>query len=160
MSLEQPQADIVLPIDLQNAINNARNIVTINQAESERLKGLIQSQEYSIMQLHNQMTESQTKLDAILTDVEAKTNILADLTAKCEAANTELVNTQNETDILKADLAVELAAHDERLKAIGEQVSQIEAQGFIINTREAELAQKEMMLNATLNRIADFKASM
>lgn len=63
--LIQPSPDVALPVELQAAIEQSRNLVTVNEAEAIRLRELAISSQYTVNELHKQKVELEAQVDEL-----------------------------------------------------------------------------------------------
>src|SRR3990167_6843209 len=63
----QPSENVALPENVQRAVEQSRNLVTINEAEAKRLKELALSSQYTVDELHKQKVELEAQIESILT---------------------------------------------------------------------------------------------
>lgn len=160
MNLTAPAPDLSIPATLQAEVEKIKNQLTLDEAESIRLRRLIISEEYTITQISNQKQELTTQVTTLkqefTTALEAKEKItkeVAEAQATLEQLNAQIVERKNELQGLGEDQAqkeTELLALQEKLSAREKEQADRET---IHAQSVADHQAKKQILAETLNKI-------
>lgn len=156
-TLNQSTPQTPLPDDLQSRIENARNNITIMEAEYARLLKLssdldakIKIQHAESKELEAQAEALTAKKEALVTDVtnlEVRASLVND---QVKIANVELLGVKSETEQLKL-------TNNASLTALNEREAEVKKHEEDINRREIELIAKE---NAHLQKVEKLKQAL
>lgn len=124
--LTSPTNEIPLPADIKKSYDNAKNAVTLAEAEVIRLRDLRISEEVTIVELNKQIVfanEQITKINAKLTFSEV-----------------ELVTLTNQNASIAAEISLQRAQKEELANSLTERESACVAQESHLADRELALA--------------------
>lgn len=130
--IEQPQANIELPAELARAIEQSRNIVTVNEAEALRLQELANSMKYTVNELHKEEVE----LEGNVLNLRASIGLLA-----AQEETLRFIVDEEEEALRKAkEDSAKISAEISDAHAI------LSKSAEVIRNREAEVLKKENAL--------------
>ncbi len=142
-TLGQSGKNIPLPEDIKAHLENAKNNVTLMQAEAERLQKLAAQATDVVNQKHIEKNTLETKIDKLTEDAETLIKSVADrkvdltmLEQKAFSAQKVLEDTRNES------LAI-IAAHTGRSAELDKREEEVKAYEENINQRSQALLKKE-----------------
>lgn len=160
MTLNVPQSDVVLPEDIKRAVENARNNVTVAEAEVNRLRGLVVSMEYTIGENNKTIKDLEDKI-ATLKEQENELTLNADILAS------KAVKAQGDLDVVTEQLDAvnaQIKAIEDSIKVKTDQLNEKEAYlnetGDSLLKRADELKNREDAVLVKEKAIEDFKSKL
>lgn len=139
--INQPSPDVTLPEDLKRAIEDSRNIVSVNEAEALRLRELALSSQYSV----NELQKTKKDLDdAVLILTESKETLKNDVVA----LQNEIKELQDEKSAVSKSLQDEKQAKDDFLNGLSAKEAEITSKEAEITAKTEELSKKATELEA------------
>lgn len=158
--LTTPTNDIPMPEDIKRQYDNAKNAVTLAEAEVIRLRDLRISEEVTIVELGKQKKYAEEQLNAVLANLafnEAEVarleHRIASLTSEIElgqAQKEELANSLIERENACKSQESHLA---DRELALALRIATLEERIVLVENREVEVKEKE-------NNIKNFVATL
>lgn len=133
MTLIQPESGIVLPEDVKQAVENARNNVTFLDAEAARLQKVAVLTKAEVNKGYEEKTNLEKKigvLETTYTDIATKVS-----------------DKETEYDVLVKNLKMIKGEIETMSTMLGDVTRSIDAQKVEIKTKEADLQNQEDLLN-------------
>jgi len=141
--LDNSQTTPPLPDEIAQAVTNARNNVSLLEAESQRLIKLTEGEKANLVKITEEKVSHETAIISLKKDVEAGVNALATVRSQIVIAEGDLLNAktslQNTNDEIEAKRASTVLKQQELDKREAS-VASLEA---ILNERQVELLKKE-----------------
>lgn len=158
--ISTPQENLKISDELLKGIEASRNIISVNEAESIRLKQLVNSMEYTIVEKNKELVEISEKIEQL-------NAILVSVTANYDRINGEIVLSSNVLDNLIKDINVHKLAISESNLALSEREKEVTNKENIyikknedltlkvkdISDRETKILNKESKINELINQL-------
>lgn len=154
--INQPQEDIKIPENLKKAIENSRNIVTINEAESARLRSLIISSEYTIRQLHNQEVDLDEKIKILTGTLDILEDQKLDLEKYISDAEKELEEVKKNSLKRKEEIELLNIGLDKKDKENELYKKDLDEKKKEIEDKEKELLERELLIDLKEQKLKDY----
>lgn len=158
--IDQPQSNIELPADLARAIEQSRNMVTVNEAEALRLEELARSSRYTVNELHKEQVELIGRIDDLrrlrnTLDQEVNTNrqTLFDIARAVQISLKDKEDAVKETAKAKEAMQAERALLDKKNGELDLRAEELADKGNTLHVRSLELEEKSI-------RIKDFASGL
>lgn len=156
-NLSQGGKEIPLPEDVQARIENARNNITILDAEATRLKKLIVIETEQINALHAEKVSCETSIKKLNSQIEdcigtlaSKKTELSVAEESVKVAESKLEGVRSESSTITAQLTKRSAELDSREKAIKFQEEDVNDRNLVLLSKETDHEAKVAKLKAAI----------
>lgn len=158
--LTQPSEAVTLPEDVRAAIEQSRNIVTINEAEALRLRELAISHQYTVNELHKQKVELEEQVEKLEKKLAISHGLVAEVETRMEQKSGELRQAEyvlstvlTATSEKEAENVVKNSALDAREASVSSREAQCDAS-------DIKLGEERALIEASKKLIKDFADSL
>lgn len=156
MNIAQPQEGVVLPEDVQSALDSARNNVTILEQEEKRLHSVIGQQEYQI-RMHNERIASQeVVLSSLQQSIDLAKKNLQQVLADVKAEEENLSSKKGELNRIIEEIVAKSNDLLDRERNIEKQESELVSNRNMLSQRENDVNEREASVIAREKKLKDF----
>lgn len=142
-NLNQSGATVPLPDDLQAQIENAKNSVSLMQAEYSRLQKLVLNEKDKLERIHDEKTNVDAKVFTVTNQIEELVKSLAQKQFDKIALDTEFENAKSNLAEATDKANTMTAVHTKKSAELDERETSIVAREENLNERLINLIQKE-----------------
>jgi len=158
--INTPQEDIVLPEDVKRGIERARNSITVMEAEYERLKGLVVSQQYTVGEAHKELTELESKTAHTKKTLEEGESARVLLMNELEELRSRKESYDKEYLVRESSLKEREGVSDERERALKNREEEIEVAKQSVSDAMCALELREKSVQEKEDQIKTFVLSL
>ncbi len=158
--IDQPQANVELPAELAKAIERARNIVTVNEAEALRLEALATSSRYTVNELHKEHVELEGKVDELKKEVLALSEDASAIRAGILIQAAVLKDSQNEALVLKEKMDAADVEMNKQAQVLDARSEEVKKQEFAAAAKLAEANASVTEYQEKAQLIKDFASKL
>ena len=158
--IETPNNPIPLPSDIKVAYDNAKNAVTLAEAEVARLRDLRISEEVTIVELNKQISYTKDQiglaeatLGYVQNETEVAQNLLTELTEKNATLKAENEAITSDSNIKIAGLITKLQELDKKQEQLTEKEKTFSKNESDLTEREKNISERETKLKEFLKTI-------
>lgn len=152
-TLGQAPVNTPLPDDINAAIENARNSVTIMEAEYTRLQKLTYTEKDSLQKVHEEKTFLSSKIEEIKKEIEILINNNASKKMELLTTTTELENAQKSLREAMENANKVTSIHIMKSASLDARESSVTAREEDLNTRHVNLIERETRHEAKVEKL-------
>lgn len=145
-----PQEDVVLPKEVQQSINRARDNVTILEAEQARLEGLVVSLRYTVGEIHKEHSAAVTDLESVrsvMLQLESERvllmNEVEELHKSVETAKKDFLSAKESSQFLLDEAHIQVTEAERILAEAHQKMDLAVSREGAVVSREIAVADKE-----------------
>lgn len=158
--LNTPVQDIKLPDDLEKAIRDAKNTLSLAEAEYQRLKDLRVSEEVTLVQLRKDIVYLEEQNEGLINSITEAENLKQSLSAQNTILSSEIEEKNSEK--VKIDSQIlerERTIYSKEIE-IEERFEEVVVREVSVTEKERQNTEKEAVLNEKLTKISEFADSL
>lgn len=158
--INQPTNEIPLPADIQKAYDNARNAVTLAEAEVIRLRDLRITEEATIIELNKQIAWGKEQLSALEVQLEDRQKNLVTLVDTSTSLGAEIDILREEKKTLSESLTERESACIAKEKQLAEYEYSLNARSSDLNTRVESVKKREDEVTEREDKLKNFTSTL
>lgn len=158
--LTQPSEAVTLPEDVRAAIEQSRNIVTINEAEALRLRELATSHQYTVNELHKQKVELEEQVEILEKKLAISHIVVDEIEIRVEQKGGELRQAEHALSVVLTATSEKEAENALRNSALDAREAAVSAREAQCAVTEDKLGEDKALVEASKKLIKDFADSL
>jgi chromosome segregation ATPase len=146
MNTSQPTKDVLLPKDIQEATEKARENITVLTAELSRLDKIVRNQSREINDKHSSMVfidseieGKNTKIDTLKIEIGKLENVLSDLQTKKDNTNKQIEDLQVSISTKEKEFKIRESEILRKEQNVEVSIKNVDAREKIVTKRENKI---------------------